>query len=153
MKSTLKKISGCVLAAVLFVGCASAPTTPLTQAQKVDRLATVLKISTSSAVSVAANDRKQDTRDKILLARNIINGLVANGDVTPDNIVQSLTPLLKDTKPEVRIAATTALGLLEAYFNDYVINVPGGNENAVKFLKAVVAGIDEGLATAPTVVK
>jgi hypothetical protein len=151
----MKNFFGCILAGILLVsGCVSTPSTrpPMTEAQRVDRLAFVLKTTVSSVVTLAAEDREQSTRDTILKARNLVNTLVSEGNTNPRDIVEALSPLWRDAKPEVRIAANAALGLLQVYFDDYVFEVPQGNENAVKFLKAVVAGIDEGLATAPPVV-
>lgn len=127
----------------------------MTQDQKIDRAANVLKVAVASAVQVAADDRKQETRDKILEARKLVNEVVVSKEFTPENIVSSLAPLWKDAKPEVRVAATSALGILQAYFQDYVIELPEseGVVNAKKFLSAVVAGIDEGLALSPPVSK
>ena len=150
MKSFFKKIGGCVLAAVLLVGCV-APREPLTEAQKIDRLARVLSITTSSAVTIAAEDRKQETRDAILEARRIVASLAASGDISIEEFVARLTPLWNDAKPEVRLALNSALSLLQVYYSDYVVHLPTGNENAVKFLNAVVAGIDQGLKLAPPV--
>lgn len=150
MNQLLRTIGGCALAALMFIGCVT-NRAPLTEAQKIDRLAATLKIAVSTAVTVAAEDRKQDTRDKIVMARGLVNSVVESGSLEPEAIVQSLSLLWKDAKPEVRLAANTALSLLELYFGDYVLNVPNGNENAVKFLKAVVDGIDQGLSLAPPV--
>lgn len=152
MKSLFKKISGCVLALVMLAGCAT-NRAPLTQDQKIDRAARVLKVAVSSAVTIAADDRKQETRDKILRARTLVNELVVSKTIDPTSIVQSLAPLWKDAKPEIRIAATSALGLLEAYFTDFVIDLPEteGGKNALKFLTAVVEGIDQGLSMSPPV--
>lgn len=152
MKNLFTKIGGAFLAILMLVGCATNGV-PLTQAQKVDRAARVLKVAVSSAVAVAADDRKQETRDKILQARALVNDLVVTKEFDPQRIVASLAPLWKDTKPEIRVAATAALGLLEAYFGDYVVNLPEteAGQNALKFLTAVVEGIDLGLASAPPV--
>lgn len=138
----------------MLTGCAT-NRAPLTQDQKIDRAARVLKVAVASAVQVAADDRKQATRDTILEARKRMNDVVVSGELEPRAIVQSLAPLLKDAKPEVRVAATSALGILEAYFQEYVIELPEGEGavNAKKFLQAVVDGIDEGLALSPPVSK
>lgn len=152
----MKNLFGCLLAAVLMLGSGCAVTknpNPPTQEQRVDRLALVLKTTVSSVVTLAAEDRTQETRDKIATARRLMNAVVEAGGATPQEIVASLAPLWRDAKPEVRIAANAALGLLQAYFDEYVFEVPQGTENAQKFLKAVVAGIDEGLAMAPPVAK
>lgn len=150
----MKNFFAVILAAVLLTsGCVVRPNpNPPTVEQRVDRLALVLKTTVSSVVTLATEDRTQETRDTILKARNLVNGLVTETNTSPQAIVAALMPLWQDAKPEVRIAANAALGLLQAYFDDYVFEVPQGNENAVKFLKAVVAGIDEGLASAPPVV-
>lgn len=154
MNHFLRAFGGCALALLMLVGCAT-NRTPLTPEQKVERAARVLKVAVSSAVTVAADDRKQETRDKILEARRLVNLVVESKEFTPEQIVGSLAPLWKDAKPEVRVAATSALGLLEAYFQDYVVTLPEseGMANAKKFLSAVVAGIDEGLSLSPPVSK
>jgi len=154
MNSFLRAIGGFGLALVMLVGCVT-NRTPLTPEQKIDRLAATLRIAVSSAVTVATEDRKPETREKIALARSLVNGVLTSGDLSPEKIVESLTPLLRDAKPEVRLAATTALSLMEVYFMDYVVPLPEGEGavNAKKFLSAVVAGIDEGLKLAPPVVQ
>lgn len=153
MNKLFARISGGLLALLMLAGCAT-NRAPLTKEQKIDRAVRVLKVAVSSAVTVAADDRKQETRDKILMARKLVNDVVQTDEITPELIVNSLAPLWRDAKPEIRIAATTALGLLEAYFQDYVIALPQeeGVVNAKKFLSAVVAGIDEGLLLSPPVV-
>lgn len=150
MKRLFEKGCALLLAAVLLVGCV-APREPLTEAQKIDRLARVLSITTSSAVTIAAEDRKQSTRDAIVEARRIISGLATSGEISIEEFIARLTPLYNDAKPEVRVALNSALSLLQVYYSDYVVNLPAGNANAVKFLNAVVAGIDQGLKLAPPV--
>lgn len=155
MKNLLKKIGGCALALVLltggFTGCAVVhpPSTPMTPEQRTDKLALVLKNMVSDVVILAINDKNPDARAKIITARDAINSLVQSTNTSPRDIVQAISPLLQDAKPEVRLAANTVIGVLEAYWGDYVIDVSGGNENALKFLRALVAGIDSGLALSP----
>lgn len=149
----MKNLFGCLLAAALMVsGCTVTKNpNPPTQEQRVDRLALVLKTTVASVVTLAAEDRTPETRERITKARDLMNAVVEAGGATPQEIVKSLAPLWQDAKPEVRIAANAALGLLQAYFDEYVFEVPEGSVNAQKFLKAVVAGIDEGLAMSPPV--
>jgi len=136
----------------MLIGCAT-NREPLTQEQKIDRAARVLKIAVSSAVTVAADDRNPETRAKIVEARRLVNLVLTTDQLDPEKIVQSLSPLWRDAKPEIRVAATSAMALMEAYFMEYVVPLPevSGHANAVKFLSAVLAGIDEGLSLAPPV--
>lgn len=150
MKRFFGKIGGFLLAAVLFVGCVSAPTPP-TPEQRINRLAIVLKTTVSSVVTLAAEDRSAETRAKIQKARAAIAILVGESDTTPTSILDAIEPLLLDSKPEIRIAASSAVGLLSAYYGEFVVGIPEGNENARKFLNAVVEGIDQGLKLAPPV--
>jgi uncharacterized lipoprotein YajG len=82
-----KQIMSVVLAFVLgttfFTGCATTPSTPVTESQRVDRLALVLKSTVSGVVSLAAEDRKQETRDHIKTARDLIAKLVSDGQTSP----------------------------------------------------------------------
>ena len=155
MKTLFKKIGGCALALALvtgsFTGCAVVrpPSTPMTPEQRTDKLALVLKNMVSDVVILAINDKNPDAREKIVKAREALNTLVQSTNTSPRDIVQSIAPLLQDAKPEVRVAANTVVGVLEALWGDYVIDVTGGNENALKFLRAIVTGIDSGLALSP----
>jgi hypothetical protein len=121
----------------------------MTPEQRTDKLALVLKNMVSDVVILAINDKNPDARAKIVKAREALNTLVSSTNTSPRDIVGAIAPLLQDAKPEVRVAANTVVGVLEALWGDYVIDVTGGNENALKFLRAVVAGIDAGLALSP----
>lgn len=155
MKNFFKSIGGCALALVLFTGgftgCAVVhpPATPMTPEQRTDKLALVLKNMVSDVVILAINDKNPDARAKIVMARDALNTLVQSTNTSPRDIVMSIAPLLQDAKPEVRVAANSVVGVLEALWGDYVIDISGGNENALKFLRALVAGIDSGLALSP----
>jgi hypothetical protein len=148
MKKLLKSLGGLVLSALLFTGCVSAPQNPMTEAQRTDKLAIVLKTMVADVV-ILALDKNPDARPKVEKARDAMNLLISNSNTTPRDIVASIMPLLEDAKPEVRIAASTIIGVLDAYWGEYVIDVTGGNENALKFLRAVLAGLDSGLALSP----
>lgn len=155
MKNFFKAIGGCALALVLFTGgftgCAVVhpPATPMTPEQRTDKLALVLKNMVSDVVILAINDKNPDARAKIVKAREALAIVASSTNASPRDIMQSIAPLLEDAKPEVRVAANTVVGVLEALWGDYVIDVTGGNENALKFLRAVVAGIDAGLSLSP----
>ena len=160
MKNFFKKIGGylgiyavgvampMMLVFAPLMGCSTVrpPATPLTPEQRTDRLALVLKNMVADVVILATTDRNPEARVKIEKARDALNFLVASTNTSPRDIVMAITPLLQDAKPEVRVAANTVIGVLEAYWGDYVIDVSGGNENALKFLRALVEGLDAGLA-------
>lgn len=155
MKNFFKTAAGCLLALLLltggFTGCSAVrpPSAPMTPEQRTDKLALVLKNMVADVVILAINDKNPDARAKIEKAREALNVLVATDNTTPRDIVRAIAPLLADAKPEVRVAANTVIGVLEALWGDYVIDVSGGNENAMKFLRALVAGLDAGLALSP----
>lgn len=153
MKNFFAFISTFLVATMLAFspGCAVVrpPATPMTEAQKVDKLALVLKNMVADVVILAVTDKNPDAREKIVYARNALSMLVESTNTSPRDIMTVINPLLADAKPEVRVAANTIVGMLEAFWGDYVIDVSGGNENALKFLRAVVAGLDAGLALSP----
>jgi len=161
MKFRLTPLQSLLCLALLLIGLTSLNTGCMTtkapdgstvvDTNRVDKLANVLKTAVSDVVILAAEDRKQETRNNILLARNIINGLIASGETTPGSLQDALAPQLRNAKPEVKVAISTAIGLFEVYYGDYVKGKVGGNIYAAKFLTAAVEGIDRGLSLAPPV--
>jgi len=161
MKFSLSPLQSLLALAALIVGLTCLNTgcmttkapdgTTVVDTNRVEKLAAVLKTTVSDVVILAAEDRKQETRNHIILARNVINGLIATGDTTPSSLQDALGPQLRNAKPEVKVAISTALGLFEIYYGDYVKGKIGGNIYAAKFLTAAVEGIDRGLSMAPPV--
>src|SRR5262245_1149247 len=120
----LKKIMSLVLAGIVLAtmpACVSTNSTPMTEAQRLDRLALVLKTSVAGVVTLAAEDRKEETREQIRTVRAVIASLVARDEANPQSIGSAINPLLQDAKPEVRLAVMTAFGVLDAYWGDYVV--------------------------------
>lgn len=161
MKFRLTPLQSLLCLAALLIGLTTLNTgcmttkapdgTTVVDTNRVEKLALVLKTTVSDVVILAAEDRKQETRNRIILARNIINGLIATGDTTPSDLQNALAPQLRDAKPEVKVAVNTAISLFEIYYGDYVKGKVGGNFYAARFLTATVEGIDRGLSMAPPV--